>query len=124
MNDAIAILRRSVVTEKTGLSYRAINRLQTCRSRITYVDIRRDLVTPANAKKDKTMTQDNSDLMSRPEAAKYLGVKIATLEDWACRGRYGIPYTKIGRLAKYRKSDLDAFIESRTVNGASEEDAN
>lgn len=55
----------------------------------------------------------SSDLMSRKEAALYLGVSERTLAIWKCTGRYKLPVVKIGRLAKYRKADLDAFILSR-----------
>jgi hypothetical protein len=59
-----------------------------------------------------------SDLMTRKAAAAYLGLKESTLASWACVGRYGLPYVRIGRLAKYGKCDLDAFIESRTIRAA------
>ena len=58
-----------------------------------------------------------SDLLTRKEAARYLGVSARTLAVWACTKRWGLPMVKIGRLAKYRKADLDAFIEQRTVGG-------
>ena len=54
-----------------------------------------------------------SDLMSRKEAAAYLGVAERTLAIWKCTGRYSLPVVKIGRLAKYRRSDLDEFIKTR-----------
>lgn len=53
-------------------------------------------------------------LLSARVAANYLGVTTATLDVWRCTGRYALPYVKIGRLVKYKKSDLDSFIESRT----------
>ena len=56
-----------------------------------------------------------SELLSRKEAAAYLGVAAETLAIWHCTGRYGLPIVKVGRLAKYRKQDLDAFITKRTV---------
>jgi excisionase family DNA binding protein len=56
-------------------------------------------------------------LLSRKEAAKFLGVAEDTLAIWACNKRYALPYVKIGRLVKYKLSDLNAFIESRTQNG-------
>lgn len=51
------------------------------------------------------------DLLSRKEAAQYLGVSENTLAIWKCTGRYQLPCVKIGRLVKYRRADLDAFIE-------------
>jgi excisionase family DNA binding protein len=55
-----------------------------------------------------------SNLLSRKEAAAYLGVSEQTLAIWRSTGRYKLPVVKIGRLAKYRKSDLDDFIRRRT----------
>ena len=49
-------------------------------------------------------------LLSRKEAAKYLGISEQTLAIWKCTKRYDLPFVKIGRLIKYRKSDLDGFI--------------
>ena len=58
------------------------------------------------------------ELLSRADAAAYLGIKPQTLAVWSCNRRYGIPMVKIGRLAKYRRADLDAFITSRTIGDA------
>ena len=58
-----------------------------------------------------------SELLSRKEAAAYLGVAEQTLAIWKCTKRYDLPYVKIGKLVKYKKSDLDAFI-ARNVQSA------
>lgn len=55
------------------------------------------------------------ELLTRQEAAEYLGITSRTLAVWACVKRYNLPYVKIGRLVKYRRSDLDDFIERQTV---------
>ncbi|MBI5173513.1 MAG: helix-turn-helix domain-containing protein [Candidatus Melainabacteria bacterium] len=52
----------------------------------------------------------NSDLLTRRQAAAYLGIAEQTLAVWKCTGRYHLPWIKIGRLVRYRKQDLDAFI--------------
>ncbi|MBL0184914.1 MAG: helix-turn-helix domain-containing protein [Candidatus Obscuribacter sp.] len=65
------------------------------------------------------MTQDTpygaafvrSELLTRREAATYLGISEQTLAIWKFTGSSNLPYIKIGRLVKYKKSDLDAFIE-------------
>ena len=57
----------------------------------------------------------SSDLLTRAQAAEYLGIAVQTLAVWACRGRYGLPFVRIGRSVRYRKRDLDEFIEARTV---------
>jgi excisionase family DNA binding protein len=59
----------------------------------------------------------NNELLSRKEAAAYLGIAENTLAIWKCTGRYGLPFVKMGRLVKYRKVDLDAFIANRLFSG-------
>jgi excisionase family DNA binding protein len=61
----------------------------------------------------KQVPKFESDLMSRKDAAVYLGVSEMTLAIWKSTGRYSLRVYKVGRLAKYKKSDLDAFIASR-----------
>ena len=48
-----------------------------------------------------------------PEAAAYLGLQPATLYEWV--GKRKISYTKIGRLTKFDRRNLDKFIEQHTV---------
>ncbi len=57
-------------------------------------------------------------LLSRQEAAAYIGVQPNTLATWACTQRYDLPYVKVGRNVRYRKQDLDAFIQ-RNLHGIS-----
>jgi hypothetical protein len=63
------------------------------------------------------LPRPQSGLMSRREAATYLGVTEQTLAIWKCTGRYNLPCVKIGRLVKYRQLDLDAFI-ANNLKGA------
>ena len=52
-------------------------------------------------------------LLSQAEAAVILGLKNAkTLAVWRCTNKYELPYVKYGRTVRYRRKDLDAFIES------------
>jgi len=60
-------------------------------------------------------------LLTTDEAAAYLGVTRHSLEVWRCVGRYSIPYIKVGRLVKYRKADLDAFLAARTHTPTTEQ---
>jgi predicted DNA-binding transcriptional regulator AlpA len=50
-------------------------------------------------------------LRDKHHAAKRLGCKPATLDAWFLQGK-GPKAIKIGRLRRYRDSDLDEFIES------------
>lgn len=54
------------------------------------------------------------ELLTENEAAPFLDVSPSTLSVWRCTGRYGIPFIKIGRKVRYRRSDLVAWLESRT----------
>ena len=58
-------------------------------------------------------TQPN--LLTRKDAAEYLGITEHTLAVWQSTGRYNLPCIKIGRLAKYKLNDLDDFIQRRTT---------
>lgn len=59
-----------------------------------------------------TNNKAKSNLLTRVEAAEYLGVTAQTLAVWACTQRYSLPFVKIGRLVKYRLDDLNKFIEN------------
>ncbi len=61
------------------------------------------------------MNTDNNQLLTPPEVAKLLQVSVETLNVWRATKRYRIPYTKIGRLVRYRACDVDNFIKNRTV---------
>ena len=62
-------------------------------------------------------------LISRKEAAAYLGISPGTLSNWNSSGSRKITYIKIGRRVKYRTDDLDAFIEAGVVDGGDNEGA-
>lgn len=72
---------------------------------------------PQSAISTVIKNQSTDPLYSPETTSEYLGVTPATLAVWRCTKRYAIPYLKIGRLVKYRKSDLDAWLSSRTQNG-------
>jgi excisionase family DNA binding protein len=52
-------------------------------------------------------------VLSREDAAEYLGIRPNTLKKWAMQRRIAI--TKVGRLNKFRKSDLDAYLARHRV---------
>jgi predicted DNA-binding transcriptional regulator AlpA len=52
-------------------------------------------------------------LLDRKSAAKYLNLAPGTLAVWDCTKRYDLNPIKIGRAVRYRRSDLDKFIEQR-----------
>ena len=63
--------------------------------------------------------QPTRDLLDEKQAADHLAIAPGTLSVWRSTGRYKIPFIKIGRNVRYRRSDLDSWLASRTrCNGA------
>jgi len=56
-----------------------------------------------------------TELLTSEQAAAYIGVASGTLEVWRCTKRYHIPFIKVGRLVRYRRSELDSFLDKRTI---------
>ncbi|KQS34232.1 helix-turn-helix domain-containing protein [Dyadobacter sp. Leaf189] len=54
-------------------------------------------------------------LLDRKAAARYLAVSPGTLAVWDCTKRYDLKPIKVGRAVRYRKSDLDKFLDDRLV---------
>lgn len=63
----------------------------------------------------------NEKLLSRKEASQFLGIKEQTLASWLCKKTQPLKVVKIGRLCKYRMSDLLDFLNRQTKAGCSEE---
>lgn len=57
-------------------------------------------------------------LLTETQAAELLGVKPQTLQAWRSTKRYGLSYIKTGRLVRYRRSQIEAFLQARTVEVA------
>ena len=54
---------------------------------------------------------DHARLITEHEAAEPLTLSIKTLRNWRLSG-YGPPHLKIGRLVRYRQSDLIAWLKT------------
>ena len=69
-----------------------------------------------------SICERNAEILDTNAAAKYLGFQPQTLAIWRTTGRYDLPYLKCGRLVRYRRADLDAWLASRrrTHTGESE----
>jgi len=65
----------------------------------------------------------NTVLYDEETAGKYIGgtnspVSSRTLQRWRLEG-VGPTYVKLGRLVRYRQTDLDTFLEERTCSSTS-----
>lgn len=54
------------------------------------------------------------ELKTPEEAATILNMKPSTLAAWRSSGRYGVPFIKVGKSVRYRRTDLYAWLDSRT----------
>ena len=61
-------------------------------------------------------TNTSTGLLNEDQAAEILGITAGTLSVWRCTKRYNLKYIRVGRAIRYRRSDLEAFIESRAVS--------
>lgn len=55
-----------------------------------------------------------TELLSEREAAETLCLAPNTLQVWRSTGRYGLPFIKIGSKVRYRREDLQRWLEDRT----------
>jgi excisionase family DNA binding protein len=60
-------------------------------------------------------TLSQGELLTPRQAADILGVKTQTLALWRSTGKHGLPFIKVGTSVRYRQTELDAWLRSRTV---------
>lgn len=56
------------------------------------------------------------DNLTPKQTAQLLNVPEATLSVWRCTNRVVLPYFKLGHHVRYRRSDLERFIEQNMHN--------
>lgn len=56
-------------------------------------------------------------LLTAKQVSELLEVKLDTVYDWVHRGR--IPYVKLGRLVRFRKTEVFQWVESHTIRSKS-----
>jgi excisionase family DNA binding protein len=60
----------------------------------------------------------DDELLDYEGASRFLDTPVGTLQVWVCTQRYGLPYYKLGRKVRFRKSELLAWLETRKRGGA------
>jgi len=63
--------------------------------------------------KCKNFCMEEDRLLTKKEVLEYLRVSRATLDRSLMKE---IPYIKLGKRVLFRKSDIDAYLEKKTVN--------
>jgi len=57
-------------------------------------------------------------LLTPEQVAEILGLKVETLCHWRHKKRYNLNFVKVGRCGRYRRSDVEKFIETRIAVSA------
>jgi excisionase family DNA binding protein len=58
-----------------------------------------------------------TELLDTQEAARRLDVTPGTLMVWRSTKRYPLKFVRIGRKVRYRPSDIEEFLDIRTMSG-------
>ena len=66
---------------------------------------------PSTIKSRHEAADDEARLITEGEAADLLTLSVKTLRNWRLSG-YGPPHLKLGRLVRFRLSDLKAWLKS------------
>jgi len=69
---------------------------------------------------DKVEVSPVPEMMTSEQAAEYLGLKAQTLALWRCTRRHAVPFVKVGRKVRYRRTDLEKFLRCHTEYGGDE----
>lgn len=73
-------------------------------------------VSPASIVSEKGIVSEKisnqKQLLDTKEAAELLGISRNTLYEWVVQRK--VPYVKVGRLTKFRREDLEAWLKKRT----------
>lgn len=72
------------------------------------------------------MNQENEEpiLLTEAQAAKLLGFAPKTLQGWRTRGHVKLPFVRISKgCVRYRRTDIDAWIEEQVRTSTSDDAA-
>lgn len=58
------------------------------------------------------MQQTNDNYINIEAAAEYLGVSVITVRNWLKRNDVEMPAHRIGKLWKFKRSELDEWVKS------------
>lgn len=64
---------------------------------------------------ERALAASQAAYLDTRQAAELTGISTVTLERWRVDG-VGPPYVKLGRLVKYRRVDLDAFMKRHLIS--------
>ena len=65
----------------------------------------------------------SDELLTPDDVAEMLDISPQTLASWRTTGRYDLPFLRIGRLVRYRLSDVEEFLNGFEAAEAEDLDA-
>lgn len=77
-----------------------------------YNNIRRIMRISLKARSVNMKEQFDDNYINIEEAAQYLGIKPVTLRNWIKKEDNNLPAHKVGKQWKFKRSELDAWINS------------
>ena len=73
-------------------------------------------VTHEAKQRGKQFEIDLEEILTPGECAAILRVKVGTLAQWRTRRRNSLKFIKSGKVVRYRRRDVLAFLERSTVD--------
>lgn len=67
---------------------------------------------------------EHDEFLTVEELADRLKIHPGTIYNWISAGTLDIPYVKIGRAVRFRRTQIDAWIDSKGAAAAVDEAAN
>lgn len=58
------------------------------------------------------MANNTSELLRTAETAAILGIGKSTLDQDRLYGRLGLPFVRLGRSIRYRRTDVEAYLQN------------
>ncbi len=58
------------------------------------------------------VAERSKEWLNTVETAAYIGVAVQTLNNWRHTGAVKIPFSRVGRLVRYSRRELDQFLEN------------
>jgi excisionase family DNA binding protein len=62
----------------------------------------------------------DKEILTDKETASFLGVADRTLRDWRKQGK-GPAFVQMGKKIRYRKKDIDAYLDRQTISGGGDD---
>jgi predicted DNA-binding transcriptional regulator AlpA len=76
------------------------------------------MITKETKARDTLLAQEQTEWLSPQGVSRVYGFSTSTLAKWRMDNK-NLPFSKMGKYIRYKRSDIEAFIESNKVEVAS-----